>query len=129
MKVLLLVLASLVFALASGLSDAWMFKERAPRPGGQRYSRLWHGAQAVQQATFIAALGIFGDWQIIPLAAGLFWLIHDVVVNIEGLNRDWLYVGSTAWIDRQFQKTGTPRAWMLASKLGLIAAGAVLLAL
>jgi len=136
------------YAVMDGLGDAFIFRNfnpnnfksaaptdapkmaaMLPRAMQAFYTRAdtntnWHRAQAIQQAgVIIVTAYLAGFWQVIPLGAGLFWLIHDGIVNRIGLERPFFFVGTTAWIDRQFQKTGHPELFMGACKIGLIIAG------
>lgn len=91
------------------------------------YNTNWHRAQAAQQAAVIlAAAYLSGCWQVIPLGAALFWLIHDGIVNRLGLDRPFFFVGTTAWIDRMFQRLPNPELFMAIAKFGLLAAGVAL---
>jgi len=138
-----------LYAVLDGLGDAFIFRwmkagvktawEQRLIPisvSGARLLKLpqetadhntnWHRAQAAQQALVILVTAyLSGCWQIVVLGAGLFWLLHDGIVNRIGLERPWFFVGTTAWLDRQFQKFRNPQAAMAVAKFGLIAAGIV----
>jgi hypothetical protein len=145
METIIIALAYLTFyAVMDGLGDAFIFRDIRLTPDGLKdsenslsffraaarafaahdFNTNWHRAQAIQQAGVIIVTALLsGYWQVIPLGAGLFWLIHDGIVNRIGLERPFFFVGTTAWIDRQFQKTGHPELFMAACKIGLILAG------
>lgn len=133
----------LIYAVLDGLRDAYMFKDfRVQSPvlrellktTGQQKGRwfgnankMWHRLQFLQQGAFILSAAWIGQsWQIIPLGAGLFWLVQDGLVNRVGLDRPFFFVGTTAWLDRLFQKTGHPRTFMAICKIFLILAGLAL---
>lgn len=130
-----------LYAILDGLGDAFIFREQRFDKGanGQydwmQYARgvvgraadlntNWHRAQAAQQSAVILATAyLSGCWQIVPLGAALFWLIHDGIVNRIGLDRPFFFVGTTAWIDRQFQRFKKPELAMGVAKAVLILAG------
>lgn len=89
---------------------------------------LWHRWQAVRQAAMIALAAFsYGSLPALIVFSASFWLIHDGIVNRVGLNRTFFFVGTTAWLDRQFQKTRHPELFMGVAKLGLLVAGIILL--
>lgn len=91
------------------------------------YNRRWHQAQALQQGGAIVLLSfIAGTVTFAPLAAALFWVFHDGMVNKVGLKRPWFYVGKTAWIDRQFQRFRKPELAQAVTKFALLLAGVAL---
>lgn len=122
------VLAILIFTVADALSDSFLFLDF--RRNGQANSldlqfvirrmndnSRWHFWQAVRQATVIAAVSyLAGSLQLFFIGIAFFWLIHDGLVNLVGLGQNWFYVGTTSWIDRQFQKTKYPKATMAVAK-------------
>ena len=130
-----------LYAVLDGLADAFIFREHRFEKGanGQydwmQYAKgvvnraadmntNWHRAQAAQQSAVILATAyLSGCWQIVPLGAALFWLIHDGIVNRIGLDRPFFFVGTTAWIDRQFQRFKKPELAMGVAKAVLILAG------
>lgn len=136
-----------LYAVLDGLGDAFIFRDQVLfLNNGERISDWWyrrtakhiaqsadmntnwHRAQAAQQSAVILVTAyLSGCWQLIPLGAGLFWLIHDGIVNRIGLDRPFFFVGTTAWIDRQFQKLSDPELAMAVAKAGLLVAGIVLL--
>lgn len=131
-----------LYAVLDGLADAFIFREWAGEKAGYGdgtkwaawayevvgksadMNTNWHRAQAAQQSAVILATAyLSGCWQIVPLGAALFWLIHDGIVNRIGLDRPFFFVGTTAWIDRQFQRFKKPELAMGVAKAVLILAG------
>lgn len=124
-----------LYAVLDGLGDAFLFRDFLFRDMMYAWSKgriaqsadlntNWHRAQAAQQSAVILVTAyLSGCWQIIPLGAALFWLIHDGIVNRVGLDRPFFFVGTTAWIDRQFQKFKKPELAMAVAKVGLLAMG------
>lgn len=129
-------LAWLIYTFADAFADANQIKEvRATRIGDatlhplvQRMeilaatyralgrdwnaNRAWHFWQALRQgAVLVFIWGIaYGprNWPVLILMAALFWLLHDGIVNLRGLDRPWFYTGTTALFDRIFQKFPNP---------------------
>ena len=112
------VIAIILYAIADAIADAWIFK--SVKSKGLFYAvdmltepsnvnQKWHFWQAVQQATFITLAAVYAESiQVAAICASLFWLIHDGIVNIVGLDRKFFFVGTTAAIDRLFQRFPTP---------------------
>lgn len=143
MEIIIAIVAVLLFSVADGLSDSFILRwirmtpdghtDRNPLRSAARsearaiqahdFNANWHRAQAARQAVVIGAVALLSTWEIIPLGAALFWLVQDGIVNVVGLDRSFFYVGATAWIDRQFQKTGKPELFMAIAKIGLLAVG------
>lgn len=141
-----------IYAVLDGLGDAFIFRNFNPKnfsldneyrrsPTFKEihelsmlgfyekydYNTNWHRAQAAQQSAVILATAyLTGSWPLIVLGAGAFWLVHDGIVNRIGLDRPFFFVGTTAWIDRQFQKTGHPELFMGIAKIVAIVTGCVL---
>jgi len=89
-------------------------------------NRNWHRAQAVRQGAAIVFAAIAAqDWTVALVGAAGFWLIHDAIVNRIGLDRPLFYVGTTAWIDRLFQRTPNPPLFMGATKVVFLIAATV----
>lgn len=135
-----------LYAVLDGLADAFIFRDMRNTPESAAdmlagfwrnraqsralvshdFNTNWHRAQAAQQgAVILATAYLSGCWQLIVLGAGLFWLIHDGIVNRLGLDRPFFFVGTTAWINRMFQKTGKPELMMGIAKVFLILAGII----
>lgn len=130
--------AVILYTVSHGLADAFIFRwirgedgELYDTPGDHRtaieaadYNTNWHRAQAVEQGTVLIAIAFLsGVWQIAVIGAGFFWLTHDGLVNVIGLKREFFFVGTTAWIDRLFQRTGHPKTFMAVAKITLLAGG------
>lgn len=127
------------YAVLDGLADAFIFRDYklkgklnfawkwvATMAQSADTNTNWHRAQAAQQAGVILVVAyLCGCWQIVPLGAAMFWLIHDGIVNRVGLDRPFFFVGTTAWIDRQFQKFKRPELAMAVAKAGLLAVGVI----
>lgn len=136
MTTLIALAAILVFTIAEAYSDAWIFK--SVKAKGLFYAadslieqwdanQKWHFWQAVRQGTFIVFAAIFaGHWAVALFTASLFWLIHDGIVNVIGLDRKFFFVGTTAWFDKTFRRLfpGNPSAAMAVTKFGMLAASA-----
>lgn len=67
-----------------------------------KYSKEWHMYKGLYQATFFTLVACYDFW-FSCVCASLFWIIHDIIVNIYGLNRTWDYIGNTAKLDRIFR--------------------------
>lgn len=139
-KTLLALAAILIFTIAEALADAYQFldlrkiKQAITTPSALtavnqaiNNKTRWHFWQAVEQGTFVVFATIFaGHWAVFFFAASLFWLIHDGIVNIIGLDRKFFFVGTTAFFDKAFRWLfpGNPSAAMAAVKFGILAASA-----
>lgn len=138
------ILAAFLYSVTSGLADAFIFRDFLHKArAGFAWKTLdtfaqsadmntnWHRAQAAQQVFVLGAFGVLsGVWQVIPLGAALFWLLHDGIVNRIGLDRPFFYVGATAWIDRQLQRLfKNPARGSAVLKIGLLVASLASLAL
>lgn len=109
--------AILIFTIAEALADSYQFRDLRKIKQYATTSALvvavnqaindktrWHFWQAVRQGTFIIFAAMFaGHWAIALFTASLFWLIHDGIVNIIGLDRKFFFVGTTAFMDRMFR--------------------------
>lgn len=131
----------LYYAIFDALADAWIFRDYRYTKGanGELHwmdyasgvvsrmadeNKKWHRFQALQQGGVILVVAFLsGFWQVVLLGLGAFWLLHDGIVNIVGLGRGFFFVGTTAWIDRIFQKLKQPEAAMAIVKIALVAAG------
>lgn len=138
--------AFLAFLLGDAFSDAFrfrdvlkkfgVFKEVVSEYNSEKITRdtiiktltpntQWHRWQAVRQAAVIAlAAWAYQSLPALALFASIFWLVHDGIVNIVGLDRKFFFVGTTAWIDRQFQKFAKPELALAVTKFGMLAASA-----
>lgn len=122
-----LIILSIFFTVAFGFRNSHQFHEMVNRLTGDfskvtYHSRTWHKYQALVQGVFFVTLGIASHNVWIPLiCAALFWLIFDIIVNTQGLNQKWNYVGKTAWIDRMYQKLPWPGMAMIISKIVVLA--------
>jgi hypothetical protein len=115
-------IAIAAFALTDGMSDAWLFRDFATRQ--VTANTKWHRWQAARQGLFITFCAWYcGQWAFLLLGAAAFWLVHDGVVNLVGLQRPFFYVGTTAAIDRFFQSLPFPELAMAAAKVVALAAG------
>ena len=142
------ILVFAAYAVLDGLADAFIFRDQVGEQGswaiGTKWwnwaagvvarsadlNTNWHRAQAAQQALVIGTVAyLAGHWSFMLLGAAIFWMLHDGIVNRVGLSRPWFFVGTTAWIDRQFQKFRRPELLMGVAKVVSIAAGAVWLVL
>lgn len=130
LKILVPVFGLALYGVFDALADAYIFqwlythRGRSTASDALDFNRLWHRAQAAQQALVILVVSyLSGHWSLLLLGAGLFWLIHDGVVNLVGLGRPFFYVGSTAWTDRLFQRFPDPPLAMAVAKVGSILAG------
>jgi hypothetical protein len=106
----------IIYTVADAFRDAFMFRDFRGklRMIDVAYAHLaaqasentkWHRMQSIQQsAVLIGVAYLSGCWQVAFCGAALFWLVHDWIVNVIGLNRPVFYVGMTAWIDRMFRK-------------------------
>lgn len=127
--------AFLAFLLGDAFSDAFIFrwiKNENKEDSlldvrlNADYNARWHRWQAARQAAVIAlAAWAYQSFPALILFASIFWLIHDGIVNIVGLDRKFFFVGTTAWIDRQFQKFAKPELAMAVAKFGMLVASAV----
>jgi len=116
-------IAIFLFTIFDAFSDAFQFQEVRGKPNANKW---WHVFQAWRQGTVIAGIAyLVGSWQIALAGLALFWFFHDGLVNTIGLEKPWTYVGTTAWIDKQFQKFKNPKRAMLIAKLLLLGAAAV----
>lgn len=125
------VIAIILYAIADAMADAWIFK--SVKSKGLFYAadmltepseanKKWHYWQAVQQTTFIGFATIYADhFAVAFIAASLFWLIHDGIVNIVGLDRKFFFVGTTAAIDRLFQRFPNPPLAQAVAKCSILA--------
>lgn len=130
------VIAIILYAIADAMADAWIFK--SVKSKGLFYAadmltepssanQKWHFWQAVQQATFIILAAVYAESiQVAAICASLFWLIHDGIVNIVGLDRKFFFVGTTAAIDRLFQRFPNPPLAQAVAKFGMLAIAIVL---
>lgn len=126
-----------LYAVLDGLADAFIFRDYklkgklnfawkwvATMAQSADMNTNWHRAQAAQQSAVILVTAyLSGCWQLVPLGAAMFWLIHDGIVNRVGLDRPFFFVGTTAWIDRQFQRFAKPEPAMAVAKAALLAVG------
>ena len=131
-KTLIALCAILIFTISEALADANQLLDLRKLSRGRifesiyadvlSYVQKWHFWQAVRQGTFIVFAAIFaGHWAVALFTASLFWLIHDGIVNIVGLDRKFFFVGTTAWIDRMFQKFPSPSLAMAVAKCLILA--------
>lgn len=123
--------AFLAFLLGDAFSDAYQLRDLKKSDWWEYYSQMdtdnarWHRWQAVRQAAVIAlAAWAYQSLPALALFASIFWMVHDGIVNIVGLDRPFFFVGTTAWIDRQFQKFAKPKLAMAVAKFGILAASA-----
>lgn len=126
--------AFLLFALGDAFSDAYQLRDLRKSDWWEYYSQMdtdkarWHRWQALRQATVIALCAwAWQSWPSVLLLASLFWLGHDGIVNRVGLNRPFFYVGTTAALDRFFQRFPNPPLAQALAKFGLLAGSLVLL--
>jgi uncharacterized ion transporter superfamily protein YfcC len=135
------IIITAVFALIFALRNANQFKEQSNRisqkmaDSKDQYSfhfkevadkanKRWHEYQALLQIMFVFVLVDFDRspdgflW--IPAVIScfsIFWIVFDIVLNVYGLNRPWDYVGTTAALDRLFQKFRNPETVMFLTKM------------
>ena len=129
-------LCFVLYAVFDGLADGYIFKWMRTQNGSAQsalagnamdYNAKWHRFQAAQQVLIIGAITFLsGQWPLLLAGAGLFWMIHDGIVNRVGLNRSFFYVGRTAWTDRQFQKLPHPEVFLFVAKAASIIFGSLL---
>lgn len=139
----------LLFSITDGMSDAWIFRDFKNRKmhgisAGIPYfhslnykaitalneNKKWHQWQALRQGLVIAFAAFYAkSWPMLALGASVFWIVHDGIVNIVGLDRSFFYVGQTAAIDRFFQRFKNPNMVMAIAKFLLLAGSITLLIL
>lgn len=140
LKTVFAVIVILIFTIAEAMADSYQFRDLRKIKQYATTSALvvainqaindktrWHFWQAVRQGTFIVFAAVFaGHWAVAFITASLFWLIHDGIVNIIGLDRKFFFVGTTAWFDKTFRRffPGNPSAAMAVTKFGMLAASA-----
>lgn len=135
------IIITAVFAVFFALRNANQFKEQSNRisqklaDSRDRYSfhfrekadkanKKWHDYQALLQIMFVIVLVNFDRspdgflW--IPAVIScfsIFWIVFDMVLNVYGLDRPWNYVGTTAALDRLFQKFRNHETAMFLTKV------------
>lgn len=125
-SIIFLLLFFVAYAIFDGMADAYIFLENRAKLAGRsksvqgvaNYNTLWHRMQALQQLNVLVVPTIVAGegWPVMLAGAAAFWIIHDGIVNLVGLKRTFFYVGTTAFIDRMFQKTGRPELFMALAK-------------
>ena len=117
------IIYSLIFSFCFAKRNAFQFKEYRARAADKHdeansYNTKWHFWQGgiqlifvflIHQLTSSILLGVF--------SAGIFWIVFDGLINILGLDRDFFYVGSTATIDKFFQRFKKPELILAITKL------------
>jgi len=101
----------LVFVIATGCTEAYKFQEaknrRVDNDKADKANVRWHFFKGVMQLDFFALVGLYSTWPIALIGASLFWIFHDLIINIKGLEVTVFRVGTTAWLDRMIRKYGT----------------------
>lgn len=136
LNLIISLIAILAFAVADAMSDAWIFRDFQSRKLREiadirqlfdsavsilNSNRNWHAWQAVRQTIFLVLIGIYASRWIVPLiAAAVFWLLHNGIVNIVGLDKPFFFVGTTAMIDKFFQRFKNPSLMMGIAKFALL---------
>lgn len=147
-EVIIAIAVILAFTLTDAMSDAWMFRDfRIGSVTLSKYqsdmyavmvSRLvdkmgtpaskWHRWQFLRQGLVICFAAWYAQsWPMVFFGAAVFWILHDGIVNIVGLNRKWFYVGMTAAIDKFFQRFSNPSLAMAIAKFLLLGGSIYLL--
>lgn len=106
----------LIYAITDGLSDSYQILQnrihssssdisQAEKELEKKYNSRWHWSQALRQAFVLGyILAMTKDVILFLICLWLFWLIHDVVVNMVGLNKNLFFIGTTAKFDIWLRK-------------------------
>lgn len=124
-----------IYTVSDALADSYIFRDfrknhknifprsniDSPVIARITANQAWHYAQAIRQGAAIVFAAVYAQsWQLGFVGAAGFWIVHDVLVNTIGLNAHPFHVGTTAWLDRLFQRTRHPRFFMAAAKFVLL---------
>ena len=131
MDIIIASAAQLIFTVTDAVSDSLLFRDRQRAKKFNVYFGTivsdFHTWQAIRQATLISICAwVAQSWPFLILGAAAFWLIHDGIVNRYGLSKPFFFVGTTAWIDRQFQRFQKPETAAAIAKIGILVAAIVL---
>lgn len=118
-QLIIAIVATIVFTVADALSDA-----QAIKVGRSGENAISHGWQTARQGIFLLLATLYGGWQSAIILGAVFWILHDGLINRYALDKSFAYVGSTAWLDKLFQRLPAPQVMMLVAK-GLVLAGGV----
>jgi len=127
MEIIISMLALILFTVSDAMSDAWMFRDFRNCQRDLEANKRWHRWQFVRQSALILTVAFFaGKWQLVIFGASLFWVIHDGIVNIIGLQKPFFYVGQTAAIDKFFRRFNQPELMMAIAKIIMVAVSVTL---
>lgn len=83
------------FIVFVALSESYRLRDAV------KYSNEWHRYKGLYQATFFTLLACFDFW-FACVCASMFWIIHDIIINVFGFSLYWYHIGTTAKSDRIF---------------------------
>lgn len=122
----IIMIASLMFTIGFAFRNKWQFAEMNALNSNiaQKANKKWHSWQAVVQLAFYVIIGL-STHEAYGIATALlylsfFWLLFDGILNKVALNKPFFYVGTTAFIDKQFQRFKRPQLAIAIVKISLI---------
>ena len=94
-KFILPYLLPVLFTAFVAISESYRLRDAV------KYSNEWHRYKGYYQATFFALVATFDFWYACA-AASVFWIAHDIIINVFGFRLHWYYIGVSAFSDRLF---------------------------
>jgi hypothetical protein len=65
----------------------------------RRLKKYWHAAGGFQHIWMMYMVGRLCGWHWAPVAGAFTWYFMDGCINSYVLNREWWFIGDTAWLD------------------------------
>lgn len=122
---------TLGFVLCFAFYSKYAFQERDSivLEEKREANKRWHIFGWLMRFCFIGELYLLAGLQVAIIVSIAVWILFDLFINIFALKRSAFYVGTTAWTDQQFQKTGNPELFNAISKVILLAIAITLVVL
>jgi len=94
--IFLIYVLPIIFMLGVAFSEVYRLRDSV------KYSKFWHQYKFIYQIAFFTLVAIYNVWYAL-ITSCLFWILHDIIINVYGLYKEWDYVGSTAVLDSMFK--------------------------